>query len=71
MTGFLNGMKIDYIAIIIVSLNKAVYFRIYLKNSVLCHLEHKMFGFLNGKKTYYIAILTATSNKAVFIMNLS
>jgi hypothetical protein len=63
MIGFLNGMKIDYSAILNASLNKALFIFNLSKNSVLCHLQHKMFGFLKGMKIDYSAILNAILNK--------
>jgi hypothetical protein len=64
-------MKTDYYAILNASLNKAVFVLNLSKNSVLCHLQHKMFGFLKGMKIDYSAILTASLNKVVFVLNLS
>jgi hypothetical protein len=64
-------MKIDYIAILNASLNKAVFVLNLSKNCVLCHLQHKIFDFLKCKKIGYISILNASLNKAVFVLKLS
>jgi hypothetical protein len=58
--GFLIGMKIDYIAILTASLNKAIFVLNLSKKQRMCHLQHKMTGFLRGMKIVYLAKLTAS-----------
>ena len=46
---FITEMRSVYSAVRTGSLNKAVWFCIYLRtNSDLCHLQHKLIGFYNG-----------------------
>jgi hypothetical protein len=60
MIGFLKGMNINYFAILTASLNKEVFVLNLSKNSILCHIKHKMFGFLKGMNINYFAILNAS-----------